>query len=415
MKLFRNKIFIAIITTIFLLFSLQFYFISNSYKRDTNSYVMLLQGFGTLTSEWTKKVLKVNEKQQILNGDIINTLSNSLAVIEWWDKSITRLWENSKIMVKENFISDDLSKINISFELLKWQTWSNVLSIFSWESYFRQEVKGVSAAVRGTVFEMNYDKDYMIVHKHAVQLTNIQWENVEVYPGEAFSISRFSLEDLKNIIDTKFQQLNETMDQEYLKQLREEFMSAFYDTNPLNLVKKLSPENKLLTLLSEQTPKAEIEAFLSGLDGEKKQQILSYMDTLNQSLNFENGEDSTLYNIKLNLREWLISATSNQEYKDILVKYSLYDLADLLNLSHVSDEIFNRTVWLLSENTDSLKDKPDLLKAFWTNINIISDVLFMNWENINMDTIKNKLQQFDSKWQDVINNGLDKILDLFTK
>jgi hypothetical protein len=46
-------------------------------------------------------------------------LSNSLAVIEWGDKSITRLGENSRIVVKENFVSDDLSKINISFELLK--------------------------------------------------------------------------------------------------------------------------------------------------------------------------------------------------------------------------------------------------------------------------------------------------------
>jgi len=61
----------------------------------------------------------LNVKEKISNGNVINTLNNSLALIEWGDKSITRLGSNSKVMVKENFVADDLSKINISFELLK--------------------------------------------------------------------------------------------------------------------------------------------------------------------------------------------------------------------------------------------------------------------------------------------------------
>jgi hypothetical protein len=40
-------------------------------------------------------------------------------LIEWGDKSITRLAGNSKVVIQKNSVASDLSEVQISFELLK--------------------------------------------------------------------------------------------------------------------------------------------------------------------------------------------------------------------------------------------------------------------------------------------------------
>lgn len=408
MKFFKNKIFLAILAWIFFLFSLQFYFISNSFKRDTNSYVMLLEGSATLATSGEKKILQLNKKEKITNGDVVNTLSKSLAVIEWGDKSITRLWENTRVVIKENFVSDDLSKMNISFELLKWKTWSNVISIFSWDSYFKQEIKWVSAAVRGTVFEANYDNEYMLVHKHALKLTNQQWETKEIYPWQAFSLKTFSIEDLKQVIDETFQQINEQLDDEYLKKLRENILLSLKESSPLNIIEKLSSENKALRILLDENPKQNFEDFLWDLTPEKKQKVLSYLNTIGQSINFENGEDPLLYNLKLNTRETLVENSTDDQYKETLVRYTMYDLADLVNFEDFNKDIFSSTLGFLNANKAYVNEESSYTKA-------ISDILLLNGENINLDSLKEKISNLDSLWQDVIHSSLDKALDFLNK
>lgn len=408
MKFFKNKLFVTMVAWIFLLFSLQFYFISNSFKRDTNSYVMLLEWYGTLSTWGEKKVLKLNIKEKLLSWDVINTLSNSLAVIEWWDKSITRLWENSRIVIKENFVSDDLSQMKISFELLKGKTWSNVISIFSWESYFKQEIKWVSAAVRWTVFEANYDKEYMIVHKHALELTNTTWETKEIFPGQAFSLKTFSIEDLKQMIDNTFQKINKQLDDEYIKQLRENFLTSLKETNPLNLIETLSSENKALRILLDENPKQNFEEFLGKLDDEKKQKVLWYLNTLWQSINFENGENSELYNLKLNTRENLVENSSDEAYKKTLVRYTMYDLADLVNFENFNKDIFSHTLEFLNTNKTYVNEESSYTKA-------LSDVLLLNGESINLENLKQKISNLDKLGQDIINSWLNKTLDFLNK
>lgn len=410
MKLFKNKIFLAILTWIFLLFSLQFYFISNSYKRDTNSYVMLIEWSWLLTTWGNKEVLKLNSKVKVWDGDVIHTLTKSLAIIEWWDKSITRLWENSKIIVKENFVSDDLSKINISFELLKWKTWSNVVSIFAWDSYFKQDIKWVSAAVRWTVFEANYDNDYMVVHKHAVSLTNTSWETKEIYPWEVFSLKTFSIEKLKVVIDEAFQNLNNKLDQEYIKNLRENFLNSLNDSNPLNLVAKFSDENKVLSLLSKENSKEEFEKYLSNIDEEKKQKILNYVNTLSQNVNFENWENWFLYNLKLNTRENLIENSENEDYKKTLVRYSVYDLSDMLTLWNLKQDLFDNTLNLITPYKDYIQSNWDVS---WANWNLLKEILLLDWESLNIENLKSKISNLDNTSQEILNNGLDKLLDLY--
>ncbi len=410
MKLFKNKIFLLILSSIFLLFSLQFYFISNSYKRDTNSYVMLVEWSWLLTTSGKKEVLKLNSKIKISDGDVIHTLSKSLAIIEWGDKSITRLWENSKIIVKENFISEDLSKINISFELLKWKTWSNVVSIFARDSYFKQDIKWVSAAVRWTVFEANYDNDYMVVHKHAVSLTNSSWETKEIYPWDVFSLKTFSIEQIKVVIDEAFQKLNNQLDDEYIKSLRQNFLNSLNDSNPLNLVSRFSDENKVLTLLSKENSKQEFEKYLSNIDEEKKQKILNYVNTLSQSVNFENWEDWFLYNLKLNTRENLIENTENEDYKKTLIRYSVYDLSDMLTLWNLKQDLFDNTLNLISPYKDYIQPQSGILGG---KSDLLKEVLLLNPENVNIENLKSKISNLDKTSEEILNNWLNKLLDLY--
>ena len=91
-------------SSILILFSIQFYYLSSSYKRDVNSYVTLVKWACTLTRDAKKSILKVSDKNLLKTWDVVSTIwSDSLAVIQWWDKSITRLWWNSRIEIKENF------------------------------------------------------------------------------------------------------------------------------------------------------------------------------------------------------------------------------------------------------------------------------------------------------------------------
>lgn len=415
MKLFKNKIFILIFSSILVLFSLQFYFISNSYKRDTNSYVTLVEWSWLLTIWGEKEVLKLNIKTKISTWDVVHTLSKSLAVIEWWDKSITRLWENSKIIIKENFISEDLSKINISFELLKWKTWSNVVSIFSGESYFKQDIKWVSAAVRWTVFEANYDNDYMLVHKHAVKLTNSSWETKEIYPWEVFSLRTFSIEKLKIAIDETFQKLNNSLDEEYVKTLRENFLNSFNDSNPLNLVWKFKTENKVLNMINSSEWKQKLEEYLNDISPEKKQKVISFLNSLNQSVNFENWENEELYNIKLNSRDTLIDNSSDDNYKKTMVRYSMYDLSGMLSLGNIKQELFDNTLGLLYENKNYVDLNNENVKSFWINSKVFKDIFLLNWENINLDNLKSRLSEIDKAWQDILNKWMNNILNIYQK
>ncbi len=370
--------------------------------------MILLEWSATLTTIGEKKILKLEKKELLKNGDVLNTLSNSLAVIEWGDKSITRLGANSKVVIKENFISEDLSKINISFELLKWKTWSNVISIFSWESYFRQEIKGTTAAVRGTVFEANYDDEYMIVHKHALELTNNNGKVAEIYPGQIFSLKTFSLEDLKEFIDKNFQKINEKLDAEYIKKLREEFIASFYETNPFNVIKKFSQEQKILNILSQENPKEQFELYIKNLPEEKKAQMLATLNTFAQSINFENGEDSFLYRFKLNTRENLFENSQNEGLKWTLVRHSLYDLNDLLTLKKFDKESFGHIIGFLNQHKDYVEE-------WWSYAKILWDIFLFNGKDINLETLKSKISSLHQEGQSIIHSGLDKILDFYTK
>lgn len=411
MKILKSKLSILILVIIFVIFWLQFFSVSNSYKRDINSYVTLTKWDWTLCVKWdclnNKKILKLDFKEKIFNWDIINILDNSFAVIEWWDKSITRLWSNTKIEIKDNFISQDLSKINISFNLLKWKTWSNIVSMLVWDSSFKEEINWVSAAVRWTVFEANYEEQYVIVHNHEVELTNSSWNILELYTWQTFSIKDFSIDKIKVKIDEAFTKLNQNLDKEYLNKLKQELLNSIKNWEYFKSI--FWNDNKLIDIITSWD-KQELEKYISWLSIDKKQELIDKLKTFNQSLNFVNWEDSYLYKLKLKARSSLLNNVNNEQYKQTLLKYSIYDLNDIFSLKNFNLDNFKDSLNLIKENKDYINTFKDKILKNESIKNLLDKLLLLN-NNFSTTSLNKIINGINSEWQNIINNWLNKILD----
>lgn len=395
MKILFNKFIVWFLIIIFWLFLTQFYYISASYKRDTNSYVTLIAWNWKLTSGGNFELLKVSDKKLLQNWDTVATIwESSVALIEWWDKSITRLAWNSKVLIKENFVWEDLSKINISFELLKWKTWSNVVTILSWDNHFKQEINGNVAAVRWTVFEANYDNSYIRVVDHEVSVTNPDWEQKSIKTWEVLSLKSFSFENLKIAVDKAWEDLNNTLDMEYYKNLQAQILQEFTSSNPFKII-----SNKIKAQFSEEYKvydlafnwdKQEINNYIWTLAEDKKQKLLAEFQKLSQTLNFEKWENTELYQAKLNSKDALIENTDNQEYKQALVKYSLYDLNSLLESNNINKEAIEKTANLLNNHQEIILNSKQSIENSIKNIDVVEKIKnLQNLENIDLNNLKN--------------------------
>lgn len=222
MKILFNKFVIFTILSIFSLIWYQIYQINKSFSyKDTNSYYYIIKGNWYISSIGVKKIMKETSSKEILKAwDIVSTIwAWSLGIIEWWDNSITRIWWNSKLEIKEADIKTDLSSIKINFKLIEWKSWSNVVSMFDSNSYFNEEFQDVIAGVRWTVFEVNLDNNYVYVKDHQVEINNIKTnESQTLNAGEYFSLDILKIiKDLDSKArDALWQNLNENIDRDYI-------------------------------------------------------------------------------------------------------------------------------------------------------------------------------------------------------
>ncbi len=154
-------------------------------KNNTDSYVVLIKWSATLNSE----LLKVDSKEKLSIWDTVRTIwENALAVLEWWDGSVTRIWWNSSVKVEELYVSSDIWTINIGFKLLSWKSWSNVVS-FLWEdSYFKEYFRDSEAAARGTVFSLDLNNNYLQVIDHRVTINTLE-KSVIIDENKPFNIN----------------------------------------------------------------------------------------------------------------------------------------------------------------------------------------------------------------------------------
>ena len=379
----KNKfiyfIIILIVIIIWIWISISLFFKSV----DRNSYLELVSW------EWllNDKVLQIWKKEKLSKEDIIETKTkDSLAIIEWWDWSITRLWWNTKVKIENQFVAKNKDQVNILFRLFSGKTWSNVVTYLWEDSYFNQTYSDTEIAVRGTVYVVDADNDYLQVESHKVELTNKQFGKKEVTENKQLKLSNFefiSLDDfIKFFKDKWFFELNQKLDKEYLLKLSLEVEKRVKDfvyfagKNIDNLTKE-QREKLYKTILS------------------------SYQD-----LNFVSLENSEkLFNLKIALKEKLIDLASDTEKPSLLSTFS-YDLKDIFK---------NKNFWNFEKITDILKENQKYLDynnftKMLENLGIKFDL----WDNLNklIDTFKEKvlnsanykefLENFSSQVNDAI-------------
>ena len=325
----KNKfiyfIIILIVIIIWIWISISLFFKSV----DRNSYLELVSW------EWllNDKVLQIWKKEKLSKEDIIETKTkDSLAIIEWWDWSITRLWWNTKVKIENQFVAKNKDQVNILFRLFSGKTWSNVVTYLWEDSYFNQTYSDTEIAVRGTVYVVDADNDYLQVESHKVELTNKQFGKKEVTENKQLKLSNFefiSLDDfIKFFKDKWFFELNQKLDKEYLLKLSLEVEKRVKDfvyfagKNIDNLTKE-QREKLYKTILS------------------------SYQD-----LNFVSLENSEkLFNLKIALKEKLIDLAPDTEKSSLLSTFS-YDLKDIFK---------NKNFWNFEKITDILKENQKYL------------------------------------------------------
>lgn len=299
---------------------------------DRNSYLELISW------EWflNNKVLEIWKREKLSKNDIIETkTSDSLAVIEWWDWSITRLWWNTKIEIKEQFVSKNKNNINIAFKLSSWKTWSNILSYLWEDSYFKQIFSDTEVAVRWTIYVVDMENDYLQVDSHKVSLKNPNFWEIEVTENKQLRLSDFKFISLDDFIrffkDKWFFEINKKLDKEYFLKLTAELYNDLGDF--------VAYSSKKIDDLTKQQRESLYKDFLQ-----------KYQD-----LNFITPEYSKkLFDAKINLKEKLIELTP-ESWKWLIMDTLKYDLKNIFDSKNFQS--FDKIIDILKVNEKYLDSK----------------------------------------------------------
>ena len=371
MKKIKNKFIIAIIWLLIIILSI--FFIKNSDK-NLNS-TALLKVWEANISRGTNIINLEPKIPYILNiWDTLTTSgSGSLLIINWWDGSVTRLWENSSMVVNNNTINNDLSKINISFELLVWKTWSNVTSFFWEESYFIQTFNDNEAAVRWTIFDVDLVNNYLHVSKHAVSIKNSLWKVEKIWESKAFNFETFTFIDLidfiKNYKDNKWDEINKNLDNLHLDDLKTIMSDNLEQTWKFLQLDKLSQQLEQITDIKI-------------LNKEEKESIYNKLLSEYQKIHFADATTPELLGLKLDIKEIMLQF-SNDKNEEYLVESTVFDLEEV---KKTNNPFYFEKVINIFKNHKDAADRINLSLPTLFDISDMSNdlkaVLFSQFENV---------------------------------
>ena len=436
MKKFKNKFIIWVICLIVVIVFSQVYRAYSSSVVDTNSYLSLIKGKGTLNDNF----IVLDTKYELISGDVVRTIGKeSLAVIEWWDGSVTRLGWNTKISVGQNEVTRDYSRINISFDLIAGKTWSNVVSFIGKDSSFTQSFQWVEAGVRGTVFDVDLEKWFVNVTDHQVELIDHLGKVFVINEENPFSLETFSFIELSEFIrdfkDKAWTDLNEQFDEEYINQLKADLEANLQSNNPLLFIMEVfSPKYRFLYALDTGEEDAKLEKLFNALTEKQKQEIRPEILERYQKLNFVSSSDTENYEKKLLYKEILLNI-SEPEDQENLIRYTLYDFQDIIKNNDT--ESFESTLTVLNNHKDIVKQ---IDTSFFTkHLNLIPDdlerIMQEEFEGIKnffeagipdvsgvnvdsgkeiLDTAKDAVLDNKEKLEDSIGKGLDSLFENVT-
>jgi FecR protein len=158
------------------------------------------------------------ESYEIQEGDIIITKADSLSVINWPDHSTTRLGANSRLQIERMRVALDYSRIELVASLESGKVWSNIVRTLYPDSRveFHMPRNGTVAGVRGTVFEINLDANYIHSIDHSVTLSNSIGQLVTLLPGDAVAANNI-LTKIQTKLDTTWIATNTLADQTFTR------------------------------------------------------------------------------------------------------------------------------------------------------------------------------------------------------
>ncbi|NRH21381.1 hypothetical protein HOO68_05030 [Candidatus Gracilibacteria bacterium] len=169
------------------------------------------------------------ESYDLQEEDIIITSAESLSSVSWPDHSVTRLGPNTRLTIQRMRVTDDYSKIELVAVLESGKVWSNIVRTLYPNSRveFRLPKSGTVVGVRGTVFEINLDGNYIHSVEHNVTLQGkIGQGQVTLMPGEAVRVDNIREKILAGL-DTAWASMNSIKDITYMT-LRDSELRSVY-------------------------------------------------------------------------------------------------------------------------------------------------------------------------------------------
>lgn len=407
MKKFKNAFLVGIILFIGGLLMFQLWTNSFSSAVDYNSYIILREGKGYKNEIW----LHENQREALKEGDIIMIAEKSFWVIEWWDGSITRLWENTKLQIEENQIPLGSSHMRISFRLLSGKTWSNIVSFLGDDASFIQKFDTIEAWIRGTVFEVDMEKWYIHVQDHEVALVDTtSWKNISVAEGQIFDFMSFEFLDIVRFVaelkNESWERINLAEDALYIMKLKNNY-ETLIDSKLIKwrIYSLFSRSYKILYLLETADDYEIISQKIQGLEAEKKEKLYNTVYELYQDIYFAKVNDIEYYRKKLFYKRALIQLGGNTSLNQKIVDSTAYDLEDILLLP--TKEFLSETLQFVEDAQLKMGNLDSFLEKVWIlpqeeRSKIVEQML--PYKDIFIDTIKNNEI-------DILNQGLESLLE----
>ena len=312
---------------IFLILSFQIYSAYSQTLFDTESYLNVIQQEVFLND----KLIDIDERILLTSGDTVRTSSVWRAIIEWGDGSITRVWEWSELYIEQAKVNSNRTQINISFELLSWRTWSNVISFLWSDSSFTQKIEWLDAGVRWTVFDVDLEAGFIRVSEHVVELRNNHGESIILTPETPFDIVRGAFIDfdvfLRSFQDIAWTEFNKVSDNEFRNKLLEDLHIRLDRFNPfLKFMEWFFPHYRIAYELDNSENFESSKELISRLSQSGREKTKILVQSRYQDFNFISPSEELLYGRKIRYQEALLLLSDDTHFQQSILERTMFDL-----------------------------------------------------------------------------------------
>ena len=101
----------------------------------------------------------ITEKTIVNKGDKVSTGEKGKAKIEFPDNSVSRLAEDSELIIQTVDYDEDTNETDVLLKLTDGEVWSKVVKLVTQDNRFEVETETTVVAVRGSAFNVAIDED----------------------------------------------------------------------------------------------------------------------------------------------------------------------------------------------------------------------------------------------------------------